>query len=100
MKRLLIIPAAALALAFGACEEETTIGSSIVDDELSIVIDSNFTISGRTVETGAVQSRTLTQLIGSIDNKDFGSLSSTVVTQFMPASSIDTTGISLSDIDP
>ena len=99
MKRLLIIPAAALALAFGACEEETTIGSSIVADELSIVIDSNFTISGRTVETGAVQSRTLTQLIGSIDNKDFGSLSSTVVTQFMPASSIDTTGISLSDID-
>ena len=99
MKRFLIIPAALAALAFGSCEETSSIGSTIVEDELSIVIDSTFTLTGHTVEMGAVQSRTLTQLIGSIDSKEFGSLSSTVVTQFMAASVIDTTGITADDID-
>ncbi|MDE6497912.1 MAG: DUF4270 domain-containing protein [Muribaculaceae bacterium] len=100
MKRLLIIPAALMALAFAACEDTASpIGSSIVDDKVSIVVDSSFTITGHTVETGAVQSRTLTQLIGSLRNAGFGELSSTVVTQFMPASTIDTAGISVADID-
>lgn len=99
MKRLLAIPAAAILLAFVACEETSTIGNTIVDDEISVVIDSSFTITGQTVETGAVQSRTLTQLIGSLDAEAFGSLSSSVVTQFMPATIIDTTGITTADID-
>lgn len=99
MKRFLIIPAAMLALAFGACEETTSIGSSIVDDEVSIVVDSSFTVEGKSVDIGAVQSRTLTQLIGSIKAEDFGSLSSSVVTQFMPASALDTVGITAADID-
>ncbi len=100
MKRLLIITAAALGIAFAACDDTTSpIGSSIVDDEISIVVDSSFTVTGHTIETGAVQSRTLTQLIGSLRNAGFGELSSTVVTQFMPASTIDTTGITTADID-
>lgn len=99
MKRLLAIPAAAILLAFAACEETSTIGSTIVDDDISVVVDSSFTITGSTVETGAVQSRTLTQLIGSIDAENFGSLSSSVVAQFMPASVLDTTGVTIADID-
>lgn len=100
MKRLLLITGAALAASFCACDDNTSaIGGSIAEDELSIVIDSSFTLSGRTVEIGAVQSRTLTQLIGSIDSKEFGSLHSTVVTQFMPAAALDTIGISTADID-
>ncbi|MDE6286814.1 MAG: DUF4270 domain-containing protein, partial [Muribaculaceae bacterium] len=100
MKRLLIISAAITALAFAACDDTTSpIGSSIVDDKISIVVDSSFTLTGHTVETGAVQSRTLTQLIGSLRNAGFGELSSTVVTQFMPASTLDTAGITVADID-
>lgn len=99
MKRLLLIPAAAAALAFGACEEASTIGGSIAEDNITIVIDSSFVVSGGTVDIGAVQSRTLDQLIGSIDSKAFGSLSSTVVTQFMPAATIDTDGVTDADID-
>ncbi|MDE6160775.1 MAG: DUF4270 domain-containing protein, partial [Muribaculaceae bacterium] len=100
MKRLLLITGAALAASFCACDDNTSaIGGSIAEDDLSIVIDSSFTLSGRTVEIGAVQSRTLTQLIGSIDSKEFGSLRSTVVTQFMPAAALDTIGISTADID-
>ncbi|MDE6453999.1 MAG: DUF4270 domain-containing protein [Muribaculaceae bacterium] len=99
MKRFLLIPAAALALAFSACEDESTIGSSIVDDDLSIVVDSSFTISGQSVDIDAVQSRTLTQLIGRLESKGFGSLTSSVVTQFMPASVLDTVGITIADID-
>ncbi|MDE6269752.1 MAG: DUF4270 domain-containing protein [Muribaculaceae bacterium] len=99
MKRLLALPAAAILLGVIACQETTTIGSSIVEDNISVVIDSSFTLTGTTVETGAVQSRTLTQLIGRIDDADFGSLSSTVVTQFMPASTIDTEGITDENID-
>lgn len=99
MKRLLAIPAAAILLAFAACEETSTIGSTIVEDDISIVVDSSFTLTGSTVEIGAVQSRTLTQLIGSIDDDHFGSLSSSVVTQFMPAAIIDTTGVTTAEID-
>lgn len=99
MKRFLALPAAALLLGIAACEETSTIGSSIAEDNISVVIDSSFTVTGRTVETGAVQSRTLTQLLGRIDDADFGSLSSSVVTQFMPASTIDTEGITDENID-
>ena len=99
MKRLLMIPAAALVLAFAACEDASTIGSSIAEDNITIVVDSSFVLTGSTVDIGAVQSRTLDQLIGSLDSKEFGSLSSSVVTQFMPAATIDTEGITDADID-
>ena len=100
MKRLIFFPALALALGFAACEDSTSpIGSTVVDDNISIVVDSSFTITGHTVETGAVQSRTLTQLIGSINCPGFGRLSSSVVAQFMPANTIDTIGITVADID-
>lgn len=99
MKRLPLISAAALALGFAACEDASTIGSSIVEDKINIVVDSSFTLQGSTVETGAVQSRTLTQLIGSINAEDFGQLRSSIVTQFMSATTIDTIGITTADID-
>lgn len=82
-----------------ACDEESTIGASIIDDEISIVIDSTFTISGRSVENSALQSRTLLQLLGRIDAHGYGTLSSDVVAQFMPSASLDTTGVEVNDID-
>lgn len=82
-----------------ACQETTTIGSSLTTDDVEIVIDSTFTCSGQSIESNAVLSRTITQLLGRIDAPGFGTLSSDVVTQFMPAIEIDTTGITRNDID-
>lgn len=86
--------------ALTSCDDETTtIGSSLITDKSEIVIDSTFTVLGRSVENKVVQSRTITQLIGRFNAKEYGSLSSEIVTQFMPSISLDTTGVADSDID-
>ena len=95
--------ASALALAtitFSACnDDESTIGSSLAEDTITITVDSTFTVTGHSVANSAVQSRTLLQLLGRIDAAGFGSLSSDVVTQFMPSLSLDTTGVTVNSID-
>ncbi len=99
IKSLIIGLIAATAI-FVACDDKTsTIGSSIVEDKITITVDSTFTVAGQTVANNAVQSRTLLQLIGRIDAEGYGSLSSDVVTQFMPAVALDTTGVTVADID-
>ncbi len=99
LKNLLIIAAAAIATCFTACNNDSTIGSSIVQDKIAIVIDSAYTLDGRVVENNAVQSRTVSQLIGRINAKGYGRLESDVVTQFMPASQFDTVRITPSQVD-
>lgn len=91
--------AAFIAPALTSCNDDSSIGSSIVQDAISVVVDSSFTISGRTLESGRVQSRTTSQLIGRIDARGFGRLASDVVTQFMPATQIETEGVSAENID-
>jgi len=46
------------------CNESSVIGESIVQDNVEVVIDSAFSVTGHTAENGAVLSRTITQLIG------------------------------------
>lgn len=82
-----------------SCNNTSTIGSELVGDEISIVVDSSFTITSQSVANDAVLSRTVMQLLGVIDAPDYGFISSDIVTQFMPAVSIDTTGIGINDID-
>lgn len=82
-----------------ACNEDSDIGASIVQDQINITVDSAFTITGKVVDIDSVQSRTTSQLIGCIEAKGFGRLSSDVVTQFMPSSTLDTANINASDID-
>lgn len=86
-------------ITFTACDNDTTLGSSLVEDTITITVDSTFTVTGHSVANSAVQSRTLLQLLGRIDAEGFGSLSSDVVTQFMPSSSLDTTGVTVNSID-
>lgn len=87
-------------LAFVSCDNENSpIGSSIIEDNISITVDSIFTITGSSVPNKAVQSRTLLQLLGRIDAAGYGTLSSDVVTQFMPSVSLDTTNVTVNDID-
>ncbi|MBE6318989.1 MAG: DUF4270 domain-containing protein [Bacteroidales bacterium] len=99
MKFISKILAASLALALIACEDSSTIGTSIIQEEVEIIIDSTFTVTGNTVMSNRIQSRSITQLLGKLDAKGYGNLSSDVVTQFMPAGQIDTTNVSVNDID-
>ena len=82
-----------------SCEENSSIGSSITQEEVEIIVDSTFTVTGKTVRSNRIQSRTITQLLGKISATEYGTLTSEVVTQFMPAGEIDTTGVTENDID-
>ena len=86
--------------ALTSCDDNSTIGSSIIQDEMAIVVnDTSFTLTGQSVVSDTILSRTITQLLGSIDAPDYGSLSSDFVTQFMPSLQLDTIGVSPSEID-
>lgn len=88
------------ALALTACQDETsTVGSSLITEQTEIIIDSTFTATGRTLLDPVVQSRTITQLLGCIDAKEFGSFSSDIVCQFLPSLSLETEGVSVEEID-
>lgn len=83
-----------------SCDDNTsTIGNSLVTDKSEIVVDTTFSLVGRSVANDVMSARTITQLLGSIDAKGYGSLSSDYVTQMMPSSSIDTVGVTVDDID-
>lgn len=88
-----------LSASITACDESTTVGSSLVGDSVAISIDSTFTVSGRTVPTGAIRSCTVDQLIGSIEIPGYGRLTSDVVTQFISATALDTANFTAADVD-
>jgi hypothetical protein len=91
--------AALMASSMVGCNDSSVIGESIVQDNVEIVIDSAFTVTGKSTENNAVLSRTITQLVGLIDAPGYGRLTSDVVTQFMPAITIDTTNVGISGVD-
>lgn len=104
--KLKSLSAAAIAIAaishitFTSCDDDdSNIGSSIVEDQISITVDSLYTVEGKSIANTALQSRTLLQLLGRIDAEGYGSLSSEVVTQFMPSVTLDTTGVNVNTID-
>lgn len=94
-----LMAAAVVAASLSACKSDSQIGMSIVQDDIAVVIDSAFTVTGYSVDMERVQSRTVAQLLGRIDAPGFGRLSSTVVTQFMPSSQMDSLLTSAEDID-
>ncbi len=87
--------AAASIFILASCSDTTGgIGSSLVDDETEVVVESDFKVTGRSTESNVpIQSRTITQLLGEIDAEGYGVFSSQFVTQFMPASTIVTEGV-------
>lgn len=76
-----------------SCNDGSSIGESIVSDEVSVIIDSSFTVTGKSYYADSVLSRTVTQLLGAIDAPGYGYLASDVVTQFMPALKLDTANV-------
>lgn len=81
-----------------SCTDET-IGSSLTDTRTAIIEDSSFVLTGHSVPNHRLQARTSTQLVGLLKADGYGTLSSEVVTQFIPASIIDTTGVPTNMID-
>lgn len=87
-------------VAFTSCDDNiTTLGSSLIEDNTSIVIDSSFSLSGKSRVNDDIQSRTSYQILGNLYAKEYGYFSSDFVAQFMPALKLDTTGTKVSDID-
>lgn len=75
------------------------VGESIAQSSVKVFIDSVYTITGQSVPSRDIPARTTQQLLGVVKATDFGVLESDFVTQFMPAASLDTVGVSERDID-
>ena len=82
-----------------ACDDSVTIGNSLIADEIEIVVDSSYTVTGEPIANSKVLSRSTSQLLGAINSKGYGSLRSDIVAQFMPAGRIDTTNVKIENID-
>lgn len=98
-KTLLFAATAAIALA--SCTNTAgEIGGDLVTDETEVVVEDSFDVKGHSTESNVpVQSRTTTQILGAINAEGFGNFTSEVVTQFMPATEIDTDEITTENID-
>lgn len=100
MKSILYSLLAAVVMTLAvACDDTSSIGNSLADETVSIVVDSNFTVTGSTRLNNVVQSRTLSQLIGALDAKGYGSIRSDFVGQFMPSLQMDTVSIEPESLD-
>lgn len=97
--RLTALATLATGIFLSSCEDTSTVGESLIDNGIQIVVDSTYTLSGHSVANTQVRSRTIVQLLGSINATGYGSLTSDVVTQFISSETLDTTGIDKSDID-
>lgn len=93
------IAAAALMTFTAACDSTSEIGSSLANNKVSIVIDSAFTVAGHSEAVEAIRPKTSTQLIGRIDIPDYGTMSSSVVAQFLPSTQLDTANFAPADVD-
>lgn len=82
-----------------SCGDATNVGASLVTDKSQIVVATDFTVTGQTVVNPNVQSRTVVQVLGRFEAKGYGHFSSDFVTQFMPAATLPTEGITVDDID-
>lgn len=89
-----------LLLTATACDDEaSSIGSSLINDQVEIVVDSAYTLTGRSVLSSRLQSRTTLQLLGDIDAREYGRFHSDFVTQFMPSETLDLTGVDVENVD-
>ncbi|MDE6542626.1 MAG: DUF4270 domain-containing protein [Muribaculaceae bacterium] len=82
-----------------SCGDTSNIGTSLVQDEISIVMDSSWVATGVPMENTKLASKTTTQLLGIIEAGEYGKFSSDYVTQFMPAGKITTNRVPVENID-
>ena len=90
---------ALLGLNVTACDDQMSTGSSLVEDEVQVIVDTTFTTTGYSISGQPVLSRTITGILGRIEAPDYGNLTSDFVTQFMPSIALDTVGVNAGRID-
>jgi len=102
-KRLLPLAVICLAAGLGisSCEDETSvIGGSLVTDEVSISVDSSFTVTGAPEYLSEFDARSGNLLLGSLKCPEYGELKSSFVARLMPAVSLDVAdSITALDVD-
>lgn len=96
-KSIYLIFGLVMLLGVYSCTDEN-IGPSITDTKSTIIEDSSFVLMGQTVPNKKILSRTSSQLVGQVLSPGYGKLSSSVVTEFMPANMLDTTGVTADSI--
>lgn len=97
---LFVLAAAGAACAsLSGCGEDGSIGSSLLEDQVQIVVDSSFTISGSSEQVRSIRPRTLTELLGNVTIPGYGTISSSVVAQFLPAVALDTATFTADNVD-
>ena len=94
MRKSLFVLLTAVIVAMGlSCCTDDTIGPSISDVKSAVIVDSGFVLTGKSVRNDHLRSRSTIQLLGDVNAGGYGRLSSDVVAQFMPTTSIDTVGL-------
>lgn len=105
MKKLLLTAVATLGclLGFSACEQDSDLldvpGSSLISDNFTVVIDSSFVITAKSVISPKIQARTTTQLFGALQAPEFGILRTDFEAQLFPSNNIDTIAVTEQEID-
>lgn len=95
-----MVAAAATIILGTSCNDTTSkIGTSLIEDQTEVIMDSTFVITGKSVENLRIQSRTTKQVLGDIRADGYGEFRSDFVTQFMAASKLDTDNVPVENID-
>lgn len=77
----------ACVLALASCDDEVSqIGNSLIQGEADIRVDSTFRLTGASVATPVFDTRSTTNLLGTIDLPEYGRLSASYVARLMSAS--------------
>ncbi len=84
--------AIAMVIGINSCTDDT-IGTTISDVHSALIQDSGFVFTGKSVRNTHLRSRSSVQLLGKVTASGYGTLSSDVVAQFMPTTTIDTVGV-------
>lgn len=95
-----LLAASSLMAAFSACDDTVSnIGASLSEEEVEIVIDSAFTVTGKSVPLKAIRPKTTTQMLGRVVIPSYGTMESSVVAQFLPSVELDTADFAPENVD-
>ena len=94
-----LFAAGTLCTVAGCNDNTTTIGSSLTGQNVEIMIDSSFQVTGHTVTVARIRPKTTQQLIGNIEIPAYGSLRTSNVMQFLPSTALDTANFTSENVD-
>ena len=99
--RFFSLLAVALSLAaMVSCQNDISqVGTSLTGDAVEIVIDSTYTVEGKTITVTSIRPKSSEQMIGQISIPAYGTLRSDVVAQFLPSTELDTADFSAENVD-